>query len=227
MTRHITPELVLRAYAAGLFPMAEAADAPDLHWVEPSMRGVFALSGFHVPRSLAKLVRQQRFEVRVDSAFDAVILACAQAREVRPSTWINDQIIRLYNELNMMGHAHSVECWRDGKLVGGLYGISLGAAFFGESMFSHVTGASKVALVHLVARLKAGGFLLLDAQFTNPHLTQFGCMEVPQEIYLGHLQKALQAHGDFAAFTRDADPAAVLSAAAAPVPGDPLASLAG
>lgn len=227
MTRHISPEIVLRAYAAGLFPMAEAADDPELHWIEPRLRGVLPLSGFHVPRSLAKLVRQKPFEIRVDTAFAAVIRACGQERAERPSTWINSEIISLYTGLHAMGHAHSVECWRDGELVGGLYGISLGAAFFGESMFSLASGASKVALVHLVARLKAGGFLLLDAQFSNPHLTQFGCMEIPQAIYLAQLQKALEAEGDFAAFSADQDPLKVLAAAAAPVPGDPLATLGG
>ena len=225
MNARISPEILLKAYAAGLFPMAENGDDPDIHWVEPKLRGVMPLSGFHIPKSLAKRVRQQAFEVRVNSAFGDVMRACAAPQVNRPSTWINSQIISLYGALHAGGHAHSVECWLDGKLVGGLYGVSLGAAFFGESMFSKCRDASKVALVHLVARLKLGGFLLLDAQFSNPHLTQFGCMEIPQETYLGLLHKAIIEPADFSRFTQDHDAKLVLQAASAAVAGDVLAGL--
>lgn len=215
MALPVTPELLLKAYAAGLFPMAEAADDDSLHWIEPEWRGIFPLEQFHVPRSLAKLVRRKPFEIRVNTAFEAVIRRCGEETAGRPSTWINAPIRALYGELHRRGNAHSVECWLDGELVGGLYGVHLGAAFCGESMFSRVSGASKVALVHLVARLKAGGFRLLDAQFVNPHLVQFGCVEIAQADYLARLAEALAEWGDFAAFNGDGDPETVLRIASA------------
>jgi leucyl/phenylalanyl-tRNA---protein transferase len=227
MTARITPDIVLKAYAAGLFPMAESGDDPDLHWIEPKLRGVMPLNGFHIPRSLAKRLRQQPFDIRINSDFSAVIRACAQPQRGRETTWINSRIIKLYEALHERGHTHSVECWQDDTLVGGLYGVSLGAAFFGESMFSRMSDASKIALVHLVARLKFGGFMLLDAQFSNPHLTQFGCMEIPQETYIGFLHKALTDLGDFNAFQDDGNAQAVLKAASGQVEGDVLAGLFG
>ncbi len=217
MAVKITPGMLLRAYSVGLFPMAESADHPSLHWIEPERRGVFPLDHFHVPRSLAKQVRRRDFEIRVDTAFDAVIRACAEARPERASTWINSTICSLYNELFSLGFCHSVECWKDGELVGGLYGVSIGAAFFGESMFSRESGASKVALVHLVARMKAGGYQLLDAQFVNPHLKQFGCVEMAQEDYKLLLEDALQVEADFTQFRGDENPDLVLAAAGFPL----------
>ncbi|MBB3978072.1 leucyl/phenylalanyl-tRNA--protein transferase [Rhizobium azooxidifex] len=187
----VTPDLLLRAYSIGLFPMADSADDPELFWVEPDMRGVIPLDRFHVSRSLAKKVRQKPFDIRVDTAFEAVIEACAQAAPDRPSTWINAKIRGLYATLHHMGHAHSVEAWEGNELVGGLYGVSLGAAFFGESMFSRRTDASKICLVHLVERLRERGFRLLDTQFTTEHLKTFGAIDVPKVDYECMLSKAL------------------------------------
>ena len=188
----LTPAILLQAYAAGIFPMAEAADDPELFWVDPTHRGIIPLDAFHVSRRLKRALRRGTFTVRCDSAFAAVMRGCAEASETRPSTWINDEILRLYGTLFADGAAHSVECWRDGELVGGLYGISLGAAFFGESMFSRATDASKVALVHLVARLKLGGYRLLDTQFLTPHLAQFGAIEITRSRYHRLLADALR-----------------------------------
>ncbi|PTM42793.1 leucyl/phenylalanyl-tRNA--protein transferase [Bosea sp. 124] len=193
----ITPEIMLRAYAAGIFPMAETADDPNLFWVEPELRGVIPLDRFHLPARLARTVRADRFEIRVDSAFEAVIAACAEARPDRPETWINDRIREIFGALFRLGHVHTVECWQDDRLVGGLYGLSLGGAFFGESMFHRVTDASKVALVHLVARLRQGGYSLLDAQFQTAHLAQFGTQEVPRAAYQGLLERAIVVPGDW------------------------------
>jgi leucyl/phenylalanyl-tRNA---protein transferase len=187
----LTPELLLEAYAAGIFPMAEGADDRELFWVDPVRRGVLPLDGFHVPRRLARTLRGGRFEIRCDSAFEAVMRSCAAASDDRPQTWINDEIVTLYTELFRRGAAHSVESWLDGELVGGLYGVHLGAVFFGESMFSRVTDASKVALVHLVARLRQGGFTLLDTQFVTEHLQRFGAIEIPRREYHSRLQAAL------------------------------------
>ena len=187
----ITPELLLRAYSIGLFPMADSADDPELFWVEPDMRGVIPLDGFHVSRSLAKTIRKAPFDIRFDTAFDAVVAACAAAAPDRPSTWINAKIKSLYGTLHRMGHAHCVEAWEGDQLVGGLYGVSLGAAFFGESMFSRRTDASKVCLVALVERLKANGFRLLDTQFTTEHLKTFGAIDVPKIEYEDMLANAL------------------------------------
>jgi leucyl/phenylalanyl-tRNA---protein transferase len=206
----ITPQVLLRAYAAGVFPMAESADDPALYWVEPDERGVIPLEAFHVSRSLRKRVRQQSYDIRIDTAFDRVIAECAAQSNTRKETWINKRIITLYSQLHKMGCAHSVESWQNDQLVGGLYGIRIGAAFFGESMFSRATDASKVALVHLVARLKFGGFKLLDAQFVNNHLLQFGTLAVNKKEYQTMLELALNGDANFTAFTHDKDADAVL-----------------
>ncbi len=199
----VTPSLLLRAYACGIFPMADSADDPTLYWVEPRLRGVVPLDGFHLPRRLARTVRTDRFEVRVDCDFEGVIDGCAAPRFGRRVTWINEPIRRLYGALFRRGHVHSVESWRDGRLVGGLYGVKLGAAFFGESMFSDERDASKVALVHLVARLRAGGFTLLDTQFLTGHLGQFGAMEIERDDYLKQLENALAEEAEFLCFAQD------------------------
>jgi leucyl/phenylalanyl-tRNA--protein transferase len=187
----LTPEILLRAYQAGIFPMAESADDPELFWVDPKRRGILPLDGFHLSRRLARVVRQDRFEVRVDSDFGGTMAGCAEANEKRPNTWINGEIVRLYTALFERGNAHSVEAWQGERLVGGLYGVSIGGAFFGESMFSRVADASKVALVHLVALLRAGRFRLLDLQFVTAHLAQFGAVEVPRAEYRQLLAEAL------------------------------------
>jgi leucyl/phenylalanyl-tRNA---protein transferase len=195
--RELTPELLLEIYRQGIFPMAEDRDDTELFWVEPERRGVLPLESFHVPRRLARTVRANRFEVTADGDFAAVIGACAEPGRARPRTWINDRIVELYTGLHRIGHAHSVECRIEGRLVGGLYGVALGAAFFGESMFSRVRDASKVALVHLVARLKAGGFRLLDTQFLTAHLASFGAVEIPRADYRRLLRTATAAAADF------------------------------
>ncbi len=192
----ITWDLLLRAYSLGLFPMAEDRDAQHLFWVEPEERGVFPLDRLIVAKSLAKTVRSDRFEVVADRDFEATITACAD----RDKTWINAEIVRLYCELHDRGYAHSVEVRRQGELVGGLYGVDLGGAFFGESMFHRERDASKVALVHLVARLRIGGFRLLDAQFVTPHLESLGAVEIPRAEYRERLDEALSQEADFAAF---------------------------
>ncbi len=195
----ITPEILLRAYAAGLFPMAESADDPGLFWVEPEERGVFPLDGLIVSRSLAKTVRSDRYEVRVDTDYDGVIGGCAASGPGRQGTWISGRIRLLYRELFEAGFVHTVEAWADGALVGGLYGVALGQAFFGESMFHRSRDASKVALVHLVARLRAGGFRLLDTQFVTDHLATLGAVAVPRPAYKRLLAAAMAGQGDFAA----------------------------
>lgn len=187
----ITPQLLLRAYSIGLFPMAESAEDDQLFWVDPEKRAIFPLDTFIVSRSLAKTVRSDRFEVVVDRDFDAVIEACAAPAPDREKTWINDEIRRLYRQLFDMGFAHTVECWREGQLVGGLYGVALRGAFFGESMFHRERDASKVALTHLVARLRAGGFQLLDTQFMTTHLASLGAIEISRESYHRALEEAL------------------------------------
>src|SRR5436190_3302620 len=190
-TNRLTPEILLRAYAEGLFPMAERRDDPLLYWISPEKRGIIPLDAFHVPRRLARTVRTSPFTVTSDHAFADVMAACAAPAPGRPESWINDEILRLYIALHAGGHAHSIECWQDGELAGGLYGVRLGAAFFGESMFSRQRDASKVALVHLVAGLKRGGFVLLDTQFITAHLARFGAVEITRERYLLKLQDAL------------------------------------
>jgi leucyl/phenylalanyl-tRNA--protein transferase len=206
----ITPKILLQAYTIGIFPMAETAEDNALYWIEPDERGIIPLYGLRISQSLRKQVRRQPFEIRIDSAFSEVIEACAAKTKNRKSTWINGRICKLYNQLHQMGHCHSVECWQDGKLVGGLYGVKIGAAFFGESMFSRVTDASKVALVHLVARLNAGGFQLLDAQFMNPHLKTLGAIVMSKADYKELLPNAIAASADFNKFKEDRDPARVL-----------------
>ncbi len=188
----ITPELLLRAYRAGLFPMAETRDGFRLYWLDPELRGVLPLDRFHLPKRLARTVLAGRFRVTTDAAFEAVIAACAESGPRRAETWINPTIERLFVALHVQGHAHSVECWEGDELVGGLYGLAMAGAFFGESMFSRARDASKVALVHLVARLRLGGFTLLDTQFVTTHLAQFGTREVPREVYRSYLAAALE-----------------------------------
>jgi leucyl/phenylalanyl-tRNA--protein transferase len=183
--------MLLRAYAEGLFPMAERRGDPTLYWVSPEKRGIIPLDTFHVPHRLARTMRSGAFTVTADTAFRDVIEACAAPAPGREETWINDEILRLYCALHSTGHAHSIECWQDRELVGGLYGVRLGAAFFGESMFSRARDASKVALVHLVDGLKRGGFVLLDSQFITAHLARFGAIEIPREQYLMKLAHAL------------------------------------
>ena len=195
----IPPDLLLRAYATGVFPMAEAADDPEVFWVRPETRGVLPLEDFHIPKSLAKIIRRGRFEIRRNSNFTGVIAGCAEARPGRQSTWINGPIREAYGELFADGHCHTVEAWRDGTLVGGLYGVSLGAAFFGESMFSRERDASKVCLAHLVEHLRAQGFLLLDTQFTTEHLKRFGARDLPRGAYERLLQDALKGEARFLA----------------------------
>jgi leucyl/phenylalanyl-tRNA--protein transferase len=193
----IPPDLLMKAYASGVFPMAESASDPDVFWVRPETRGVIPLDAFHVPRSLKKVVRQERFDIRIDSDFEGVIDACAEQRDERRSTWINAPIREAYVQLFARGHCHSVEAWREERLVGGLYGVKLGRAFFGESMFSRETDASKVCLVHLVERLRERGFALLDTQFTTEHLKRFGAIDVPRRRYEKLLEKALQGEARF------------------------------
>ncbi len=205
----LTPELLLHAYALGIFPMGESREDPDLYWVDPEARGILPLDSVHVPRRLARTVRSDAFVIRINTAFEAVIRACSEPRPGHPDSWINDSIIDLYASLFRRGHCHSVECWRDGKLAGGLYGVHLGAAFFGESMFSRERDASKVALVHLVARLRAGGFRLLDTQFITQHLSQFGVIEIPREEYHRILKLAINSSGDFYSLPEDVSGAEV------------------
>ncbi|MFG1357672.1 leucyl/phenylalanyl-tRNA--protein transferase [Xanthobacter pseudotagetidis] len=193
----ITPDVLLKAYACGIFPMAESADDPGLYWIEPERRGIVPLDGFQISSRLARTVRSDKFEIRVDTDFEGVIDGCAEPQEGREKTWINERIRRLYGELFQRGRCHTVEAWRDGRLVGGLYGVRLGGAFFGESMFHRERDASKVALVHLVGRLRAGGFRLLDTQFVTSHLKTFGALEVSRRQYHRLLDQALQAEGDF------------------------------
>ena len=193
----ITPQVLLRAYACGIFPMAETATDPNIFWVEPDMRGVLPLDGFHIPKSLKKTMRNTSMRVFMDRNFPAVIEACSQATQTRKETWINSRIKNLYCELHEMGHANSVEVYEGTNLVGGLYGVRLGRAFFGESMFSRKTDASKIALVHLVAQMKKSGFSLLDTQFTTAHLERFGVVEIPKDDYQLLLEEALVAECHF------------------------------
>jgi leucyl/phenylalanyl-tRNA---protein transferase len=200
----ITPEVLLKAYACGIFPMAESADDPALYWIEPERRGIIPLERFHVPERLVRTVRSDRFTVRVNGDFDAVIGACAEPMPGRSRTWINARIHNLYRKLYERGDCHTVEAYdENGELVGGLYGVSLGRAFFGESMFHRARDASKVALVHLVARLKAGHFRLLDTQFVTDHLRTFGAIEVTRPAYHKLLDAALVGEGDFGALPMD------------------------
>ena len=216
----ITPEVLLKAYMCGIFPMAESADDPALYWIEPQSRGILPLPSVHVPSRLARTIRQGVFEIRIDTDYEGVIDGCAASRSGRRSTWINTRIRSLYKELFARGACHTVEAWMEGQLVGGLYGVNLGGAFFGESMFSFERDASKVALVHLAARLIHGGFTLLDTQFVTEHLRQFGTMEVGRAEFHSLLERALKVSGDWYRLNEDAPAEEVLqiiSRAASPV----------
>lgn len=199
----ITPDVLLKAYACGIFPMAETADDPALYWIEPEQRGIIPLSGFHVSARLARTVRSTALTVHVDRDFDAVIDGCAAPAPDRDRTWINGRIRKLYRGLFDRGHCHTVEVYDGETLVGGLYGVTLGGAYFGESMFHTVRDASKIALVHLIARLKAGGFTLCDTQYVTDHLRTFGAVEVPKKRYHKMLEEALIGAADFAALPTD------------------------
>jgi leucyl/phenylalanyl-tRNA--protein transferase len=206
----ITPEVLLKAYACGIFPMAESADDPALYWIEPQARGVLPLNNVHIPKRLARTIRSGVFEMRVDTDFDGVITGCAASRPGRRSTWINARIRQLYGALFDQGHCHTIETWYENRLVGGLYGVALGGAFFGESMFSTATDASKVALVYLVARLVYGGFSLLDTQFVTDHLRQFGTIELDKLAFHRQLERALAKRASFLALDKTASSDQVL-----------------
>jgi leucyl/phenylalanyl-tRNA--protein transferase len=209
--REITPQVLLKAYACGIFPMAESADDAQLYWIEPISRGVLPLDAVRVPKRLARTMRQAPFEVRVDTDFDTTIAGCAASRPGRRTTWINDQIRSLYRELYDLGHCHTVEVWHGAKMVGGLYGVALGGAFFGESMFSTETDASKIALMYLCARLIHGGFTLLDTQFVTDHLRQFGTIEIERAAFHGALEQALRRDADYSRLRTDASPATIIA----------------
>lgn len=208
----VTPEILLRAYAMGLFPMAESRDATDLHWIDPRRRGIFPLEGFHISRSLRRAILRADYQVTVNRDFAGVVAGCAE----RAETWINPEITALYLALHRQGHAHSLEVWRNGALIGGVYGVSLGGAFMGESMFSRATDASKLALAWLMHRLRAGGFALFDTQFLTPHLASLGAVEIPRAAYHRLLQRALPLQADFAPPGYQPLPSSV--AAPSPVP---------
>ena len=193
----ITADLLLKAYTIGVFPMAESHDSLDLHWIDPENRGILPLDKIHITRSLRKTLKKAPFEIRCNTAFSEVLESCSATTSQRPDTWINPLIKKIYTQLFERGFAHSVECWLDGRLVGGLYGVSLGGAFFGESMFTRRSDASKVALIHLAARLKKGNYSLLDTQFTTQHLSQFGTIEIEREIYKTCLFEAMQVPARF------------------------------
>lgn len=196
----LTPELILRAYQAGIFPMSEDANDPDIFWVSPQMRGIIPLDGLRVSKSLSRTLKKHPYSITVDRDFAAVIEGCASAGPDRESTWINSTIAELYRELFDMGYCHTVELYDGDALIGGLYGLAIGGAFFGESMFHRATDASKIALVHLVDRLNAGGYTLLDTQFTTPHLESLGAIEIPRTEYEARLVAALGVSGDFYAW---------------------------
>lgn len=189
----LTPQVLLHGYAIGVFPMAESRDDPEVFWVDPKLRGVIPLNGFHISRSLARRMRRGGYEITIDRDFAGVLDGCAD----RAETWINDVIRTLYIQLHEMGHAHSLEVWMDGELAGGVYGVTLGAAFFGESMFSRRTDASKIALAFLVDRLRQGGFTLFDTQFLTPHLASLGAVEIPRAVYRRQLERAIAQSADF------------------------------
>ena len=199
----ITPDVLLKAYACGIFPMAENADDPALYWIEPEMRGIIPIEGFHVPARLARTIRKTSYTVWVDRDFDATIDGCAEAKADRARTWINGRIRQIYRSLFEHGHCHSVEVYDGGNLVGGLYGVSIGRAFFGESMFHRTRDASKIALVHLVARLRLGGYRLLDTQYVTDHLKTFGAVEVGKRRYHRLLEEAIVGEADFGALALD------------------------
>lgn len=215
--RRLSASLLLRAYATGIFPMAESRDDPEIFWVDPRRRGVMPLEGFHISRSLARHIRRGGFTVTVDEDFAGTVAGCAD----RTDTWINATIFDLYLDLFAMGHAHSVEIRDGGRLVGGVYGVTLGGAYFGESMFSHATNASKVALTYLVDRLRRGGFMLFDTQFLTPHLASLGGVEIPRAAYRARLAEALRAPADFTAPAEPADGAALLAHLSGEAAGSP------
>ncbi len=217
----ITPQVLLKAYTCGIFPMAESADDPALYWIEPQHRGILPLEGVHVPRRLARTLRATELAVRIDTDIEGVIEGCAASRPGRRSTWINERIRSLYCDLFDLGHCHTVEVWDADRLVGGLYGVALNGAFFGESMFSYARDASKIALVHLAARLAYGGFKLLDTQFVTDHLRQFGTIELNREEFHRLLERALEVEADFARLPINASADMILSilATADPPPG--------
>ncbi len=237
MSDVLDPQLVLGAYSVGVFPMADSRDAASVYWVEPRRRAVLPLDGFQLSRSLRKTIAADRFQVTVDTAFERIVQLCAESVEGRPETWINDGIERVFQTLHAMGFAHSVECWDGGKLVGGLYGLALGRAFFGESMVSRATDASKVALAHLVARLRTGGFTLLDCQFQTSHLASLGAIEIDRAVYVALLGASLEgalgasaaagvaSAGDFRALDRLAGKASAGGAVSGPVSGKVIAQL--
>jgi leucyl/phenylalanyl-tRNA--protein transferase len=206
----ITPDILLRAYAMGIFPMADGRDDPEIHWIDPRLRGIMPLNGFHLSRSLARRIRQGGFQVTADRDFTGVVEACA----MREETWISHRIQTLYEALHRLGHAHSLEVWDGDALIGGVYGVTLGAAFFGESMFSRRTDASKIALAYTVHRLNAGGFRLFDTQFLTPHLASLGGVEIPRAEYHERLADALAHRADFAPTGYPPSPSVVASAAA-------------
>ncbi|WP_422057024.1 leucyl/phenylalanyl-tRNA--protein transferase [Sphingomonas sp.] len=236
----LDPDLVLRAYAMGVFPMSEHRDDPSVFWVEPRQRAILPLDGFHLSRSLRKTLATDRFRITADTAFEAVIALCAESAPDRPDTWINPAIERVFVALHRLGFAHSIECWDDDRLVGGLYGLALGRAFFGESMVSRARDASKVAIAALVARLRVGGFTLLDCQFMTEHLASLGAVEIPREDYLSLLSDSLgegaaglaagagaasPVSGDFGALDRFGAPAALPPTTSPPVSGKVIAQL--
>lgn len=206
----LTAEILLNAYTHGIFPMAETRDDPDLFWVDPERRGIFPLDNFHISKSLRKKIRQFPFKITVNKCFRQTMKECAAPNADRPNTWINRTILDLYTELNQLGNAHSIECWQGDELVGGLYGVSFAGAFCGESMFTRATDASKIALAYLVARLKAGGFVLLDTQFQTEHLASMGAIEISREEYHRRLNEALEVNGDFYSLPLDASPELIL-----------------
>jgi leucyl/phenylalanyl-tRNA--protein transferase len=206
----ITPDIVLKAYATGIFPMSEGRDEPEMFWVDPEKRGILPLDGFHLSRRLRRKVRQAPFTIRIDSAFEEVMTACAAPASGRWTTWINKEIQDLFTDLHKRGFGHSIEAWDGEELVGGLYGIAMGTAFFGESMFSRRTDASKIVLVHLVARLRAASFVLLDTHFITDHLRQFGAVEISRADYHSRLSLALSEYSDFNLSGRSLSSAAVL-----------------
>jgi len=206
----LTTEILLNAYTHGIFPMSESRDDPELFWVDPDWRGIFPLDNFHVSKSLAKAIRKQPYKITIDTCFRRVMKECAASNTERPTTWINRPILDLYTELHQEGHAHSVECWSGEELVGGLYGVSFASAFCGESMFSRRSNASKIALVYLVARLKAGDFQLLDTQFVTDHLATMGAVEISREEYHRKLGLALKKQANFYSLPEDAGPSDIL-----------------
>ncbi len=208
----LTPELLLEAYRQGLFPMSYSAHSPYIHWICPEDRGQLSIDETHIPQRLLKTIRTAPYEIKIDTDFAGVIEVCAQATPDRPETWINDSIKDVFIKLHAQGYAHSVECWRDGELVGGVYGLSIGGAFFGESMFTRARDASKVALIHLAARLWKGGYTLLDTQFVNDHLVQFGVYEIPFKDYKKRLGNAISVSADFGLRGFEGDEAALMEA---------------